>query len=118
MLSQVSIALSMRFLVSVRLLSLLLVVVIANVLVHLLLVSLVHPMCKNDVLLFLDVRRNNILGVKCALPLDRQLVCSYVLAFTLSRHLKVRHSIGTCGITVAPPARGEMASPAGQGELG
>ena len=99
MLSQVSITLSMRFLVSVRLLSLLLVVVIANVLVHLLLVSLVHPMCKNGVLLFLDVRRNNILGVKCALPLDRQLVCSYVLAFTLSRHLKVGHSIGTCGIT-------------------
>ena len=53
MLSQVSITLSMRFLVSVRLLSLLLVVVIANVLVHLLLVSLVHPMCKNDVLLSL-----------------------------------------------------------------
>ena len=47
-----------------------------------------------------------------------QLVCSYVLAFTLSRHLKVGHSIGTCGTTVAPPARGEMASPAGQGELG
>ena len=62
MLSQVSITLSMRFLVSVRLLSLLLVVVIANVLVHLLLVGLVHPMCKNDVLFFLAFRRNNVLG--------------------------------------------------------
>ena len=73
MLSQVSITLSMRFLVSVRLLSLLLVVVIANVLVHLLLVSLVHPMSKNDVLLFLDIRRNNVLGVKCA-PLPASLL--------------------------------------------
>ena len=73
MLSQVSITLSMRFLVSVRLLSLLLVVVIANVLVHLLLIGLVHPMCKNDVLLFLDFRRNNVLGVKCA-PLPASLL--------------------------------------------
>ena len=71
MLSQVSITLSMRFLVSVRLLSPL--VVIANVLVHLLLIGLVHPMSKNDVLLFLDIRRNNVLGVKCA-PLPASLL--------------------------------------------